>query len=529
MSDNKIKIHRKEIPTRKRKNPGVFVSITSLVFLALAVALTIAALSGKFGFASATEIISEGNRQIIRVPPGGNLQAAIEKARGGDIIELQAGATYYGEIILPDTPITDYITFQSSRAKELPENQRVNPAQANLMAKIVTRGKGTPSVSTAAGAHHFRFVGIEFAPSNSDYIYNLVFFGEPRKLSDAAHHLEIDRCYLHSLASGVTRRGVALNSADTVIKNSYLSGFAGNRQETQAIAGWTGTRNVKIINNYLEGGAENLLFGGADPASADLIPADIEVRGNYFFKPAEWKNKNTMKNLFELKNAKRVQLVGNYFESSWAGSALTITVRNQDGEAPFSAIEDVLIKDNVVVNAAEGINILGKDDIFPSQTLKRLTIVNNLLLDIGNKTESGAGYFIQVSDGEDILIANNTVFNFGNTVTFYGEMPKNILIRDNIVNHNNYGIHGYADIKSAAGQKVFQNNVIVNNKRIDLYDSSFPPNNFWVQDYKDIGFMNFAQNDFRLAPNSRFKGKGKNGSDIGSSLNANELKKLVVR
>ena len=456
------------------------------------------------------------------------MQSAISKAQSGDIIELQAGATYYGDFKLPKKTLTDFITIQSSAVSQLPADKRVSPTNANLMAKIVTRGKGGSAVSTEDGAHHFRFIGIEFAPENADYVYNLIYLNtDSPKLADVPRFFEFDRCYLHPNKSGITRRGIAVNSTDTTIKNSYLAGFAGNQEETQAIAGWSGTKNVKIINNYLEGGAETVLFGGSDPVSAELIPTDIEIRGNYFFKPLEWFGKVTIKNAFEIKNAKRLQFVGNVIESNQAGGAMWITVRNQDGKAPFSTIEDVLVKDNLIINAGTGINILGKDDGYPSQTLKRLTITNNLFLDITNKEVGYGGYFIQVSNGEDILVANNTAFNVGNPTTFHGEMPKNFLFRDNIVAHDSYGIQGHPNIKSAVGKTLFQNNIFFNNKRINKSDSIFPEGNFWVEDYKSIGFINAAQNDFRLAPNSRFKGKGKNNTDIGSNLNFADYQKIM--
>ena len=66
---------------------------------------------------------------------------------------------------------------------------------------------------------------------------------DAEKLADVPHHLEIDRSYLHPFArGGKVRRAVALNSADTIIKNSYLQGFAFPGEETQAIAGWNGTK-----------------------------------------------------------------------------------------------------------------------------------------------------------------------------------------------------------------------------------------------------------------------------------------------
>lgn len=518
MSVNQIKIKGEKIYIRS------FSAVVIFLCIVFASAQASAGFSEKRKLpAKRLKIAVENKAVVIRVPAGGDLQAAINRAKSGDIIELQAGATYYGEIKLPAKPLTDFITIQTSAVRQLPEERRINPAQTNLLAKIVTRGKGISALTTANGAHHFRFVGIEFAPTNADYIYNLVYFGadESDKLSDVPHHLEIDRCYFHPYKTGVTRRALALNSATTVVKNSYFAGFAFPGEETQAICGWTGTKNVKILNNYLEAGAENILIGGSDPASAALIPADIEVRGNHLNKPAEWKGKVVNKCLFELKNGKRVRFIDNYLENNWSGSAFRITVRNEAGTAPFSTIEDALIENNVIDGAGEGINILGRDDSQPSQTLKRLNIVNNLFLRIGDADFVGKGYFIQMTQGEDILVANNTVFNTGSPTRFYGEFPKNFLFRDNIVNHGDDGIVGVDGIQPAAWRKLYQNNVVVNNKKISPSAASFPPGNFWAQDIKSVGFVDFANKDFRLAPGSRFKAKGAGKTDIGSNLSVN--------
>ena len=40
-------------------------------------------------------------RSTISVAPGGDLQAAINGASGGDVINLTAGATYTGNFVLP--------------------------------------------------------------------------------------------------------------------------------------------------------------------------------------------------------------------------------------------------------------------------------------------------------------------------------------------------------------------------------------------------------------------------------------------
>lgn len=519
MAENILNVRAKTIVPRRRI--GVFVWMFvggTLLVVTVAATLGFDAYSGKIGiFTPRFEIIQNGAKRVIKVPPGGNVQAAIEQTSGGDIVELQAGAVYFGEIKLPNKPLTDFVTIQSSAAANLASDKRVGPDNSSLMARIVSRGGGKPAVSASSGANHYRFVGIEFTVNNADYVYNLVLFGNGETAGNLPHDLEIDRCYLHPFKTGAVRRGIALNSAATTIKNSYIEGFGFSSEEAQGICGWTGTRNVKIINNYIEGGAENIMFGGSDPASADLIPADIEIRGNHLSKPAAWIGKATMKTLFELKDAKRVQFTGNYLENNWVGSAFRITVRNDGGKAEFSTLEDVVIKDNIINGSGAGINILGRDDIFPSQTMKRLTITNNLFLNIGSHGYEGSGYFIQVGDGENITIANNTSLNLGNIATFHNGQPKNFIFRDNITGHGEYGIHDLGDLKSPQARAMFQNNVFVNLNHVPASDYAFPPGNTIIGDVKDVGFVNPVGNDYRLGPGSKYKGKGSDISATNSS------------
>ena len=505
---------------KSRRDSSVLLFIAGAVLVMISAMLAFDAYSGKLGIITPHfETVQNGASRIIKVPPGGNVQAAIEQATGGDIVELQAGAVYFGEIKLPNKPLTDFVTIQSSAVINLAPDKRVTPEQASSMAKILSRAGGRPAVSAANGAHHYRFIGIEFAASTADFNHGLITFGSgEREAARLPHDLEIDRSYLHPFKSGVVRRAVALNSANTTIKNSYIEGFGYPNEEAQGICGWSGTRNVHILNNYIEGGAENIMFGGSDPASADLIPMDIEVRGNHLNKPAAWVGKAAMKTLFELKNAKRVQFTGNFLENNWVGSAFRITVRNQDGGAPFSTIEDVLIRNNVISGAGAGMNILGKDDTNPSQTLKRLTILNNLFINIGgNGFDGSGGYFVQLADGEEILIANNTSFNTGNAATFHNAMPRGLVVRDNLIGHGDFGIHGI-DTRSPDAGLIFQNNIFLNLNRVPPSDYAFPSGNSIVGGIKDISFVNPAGNDYRLAASSKYRGKGCDTSNFSAEL-----------
>ena len=73
---------------------------------------------------------------LIRVRAAGDLQAALDASRPGDVIELQAGATFTGNFVLPRKAGTDWIYIRSSAHALLPEpGTRVSPSHAGLMAR----------------------------------------------------------------------------------------------------------------------------------------------------------------------------------------------------------------------------------------------------------------------------------------------------------------------------------------------------------------------------------------------------------
>ncbi len=176
--------------------------------------------------------------------------------------------------------------------------------------------------------------------------------------------LVLDRILIRGDAAKGQKRAIALNSGSTTIRNSYIADIKAFGQESQAIAGWNGTGPYTIENNYLEAAGVNILFGGADPAIPDLVPSDIIIRRNHITKNVEWRGSTwTVKNLLELKNARRVLIEGNRLENCWTaaqpGYAVLFTVRNSGGRAPWATIEEVVFRSNVVRHSAGGINILG--------------------------------------------------------------------------------------------------------------------------------------------------------------------------
>jgi hypothetical protein len=464
------------------------------------------------------------------VRSGGDFQAALDSARPGEVIGLEAGATFTGPFTLPAKSGSEWITVRPAVPDDyLPmQGIRVDPAYAVVMPKLES---GSGSVVTAApGAHHYRFIGVEIRPKSGVFLYNLVTLGaRETDVSALPHHIIFDRCYLHGDPKKGARRGVAMNSAHTAVIDSHLSDFKEVGADSQAIAGWNGLGPFKIVNNYLEGAGENLIFGGTDPSIPLLVPSDIEVRHNHFSKPLSWKIGDptyegtpwAVKNLFELKNARRVLVDGNLFEHNWvhaqAGFAILFTVRNQDGAAPWSVVEDVTFTNNTIRHVAAGINVLGHDDNFPSQQTKRVMVRNNLFDDVGTEPWGANGRLLQVLNRvDDLVFEHNTAFHTGNIVTADRGPHAGFVYRNNIAPHNAYGMVG---TDTAPGHHTlstyFPGATIVRNVIAAGRAEVYPGNNFFPPSLNDVGFVDRATGDYSLGASSPYKGAGTDGKDIG--------------
>lgn len=591
-------------------------------------------------------------REVFNVATSEAFQTALDAVEQGDVIQIEAGANLIGNFILPNKTgdKADWITVRSSAADEQlpPSGTRVTPAYSNALPKLVSPN-AEPVLRTEPGAHHFRFIAIEMTIA-SDVMLNfgIVRLGEGSETDEAMlpHDILIDRCYIHGHRVADVSRAIALNSANTDILDSYISDIHGIGFDTQAICGWNGPGPFKIINNYLKASGENILFGGADPKIANLVPADIEFRKNDCSKPLSWKegilsipiNVNpgalnlsgshlvpgatyyycvtsrgragystiatspasfeiaiplasdqnsinitwsatdyateyrvyrtgdapdsqtrnwvyytttglsftdvgeaasrlddstppsvgtrwSVKNILELKNARRVIIDGNLFENNWvdaqSGFAILFTVRNQDGTAPWSVIEDVSFTNNVVRHTAAGVNILGRDDIHRSDKAKRLSIKNNLFYDVGGEQWGGNGRFLQITETESVTVDHNTVIHTGNIITAYGAPNLNFSFTNNLAPNNAFGVigdgsaSGTTTIDKYLPSSVFKKNIIING-RADVY----PKKNYFPSSIDEVGFVDPAAENFRLAPSSLFRKAGTKNKDIGADIDA---------
>jgi hypothetical protein len=465
-----------------------------------------------------------------RVSTGAELRSALAAAQRGDVIEMRAGATFVGPFTLPaKSGGSGWIYIVTSDYDRLPRPcERVRPADAAFMPKIVAAAGGS-CVTTAAGSHHYRFVGIEFAPTPGNFLYNVVLIGNGETgIETLPHDVVIDRCYIHGDPIAGSRRGVLMNGASVAVVESYIADCKEDGADSQALACYSTTGPLKIVNNYLEGAGENVIFGGADPSIPNAVPSDIEIRCNHFFKPLSWMSEEwDIKNLLEFKNAQRALVEGNLFENNWPnaqnGFAVLLTPRNQNNGAPWSVVQDITIRFNRFVNIAQGINISGFDAPNVSQRTSRILVRDNEW-HLENIGAGGDGRLFQVLNGPtDVVFDHNTGFTRVAYVVSDGSPKTDFFVfQNNIVNHGVYGFigSGTGTANTTLARYFNPNWTVTSNVDIGGSATGYPAGNYFPSDMAAVGFVDVAGGNYRLSASSPYAGRGTDGRDIGANLDS---------
>jgi len=476
---------------------------------------------------SSTAPLSTGG--VVTVNAGGDLQAAIDNAQPGDTIVLQAGATFIGNFVLPNKPGSAYVTITSSgdRSRLPGDDTRIDPSYSPLLAKIQSPNSA-PAIATDPFAHHYQLQLLEFLPTFQG-LYDVIELGDGNQTSLAvvAHDLVVDRVYIHGDPTFGQKRGIALNSASTTIKNSYIAGIVGANMDTQAICGWNGPGPFTIANNYLEASGENLLFGGTDPAVPNLVPSDITITRNQISKPwAWWGQAWTIKNLLEFKNAQRVVVDGNILENNWQagqnGYAVQFTPRNQDGTAPWSVVQAIQFTNNIVRHVAAGISILGADNLAPSQQTNGITIRNNLFEDVSSAKYGGNGWVVLTLGAANVTVDHNTVFTDGSSDLYADVAPSpGFVFTNNIMQNNTWAIMGSgASPGNGTIAAFFPGSQFFGNIIAGANPSIYPGGNFYPANLTAVGFVNLAGGNYRLSTSSPYIRSATDGTDVGANIDA---------
>lgn len=412
---------------------------------------------------------------VLKVAAGGNLQVAIDAAVPGTTIRATPGT--YGPVVLrkkEGASAGKVITIQPDLddAELPPTAPRRSAVALDPWADKFVTIQARPNeygLTTDPGAAYWRLFAVRFTSPGPDG--TMVGIGDatpmPSVLEDLPHDIVLDTVLCDG--GDAAKRGVSLNGNSLSVVNSIVRGV---RQEslnndTQAITSYNGAGPYLIDGNYLSAAGEDVLFGGADPKIQGMVGSDIVITRNVITKDLAWQAvKSQVKNLLELKNARRVTIEQNVLLYTWAdaqdGTAVLFTVRNQEGGCPWCTVEDVTFRHNVVAHAASGVKILGHDDgdgkvASPvSGRGARIVVTDNLWFDLGAArwaTKPGATarettFAMSINDGivDSEFSSNSFSGTYGSLLVLSPGKTKtpsaNLRVVNNAASEGNYGVKG---------------------------------------------------------------------------------------
>ena len=302
-----------------------------------------------------------------------------------------------------------------------------------------------------------------------------------------------------------------------------------------------GRGSVTLTWNPVPGASRYRVYRNTQPGSQSSYlettsPSIVDVGSNQLLSgsipgAARW----TVKNLFELKNARNVVVDGNLMENNWTdaqtGYAVLFTVRNQDGGAPWSTVDTVTFSNNIVRHTPGGINILGRDE-HPSGQTKNIVIRNNLFDDLTNAWGNSLPWLLLGNGADAITVDHNTVIHTGpSLVLMYAAPTTNFVYTHNMGRNNDYGFIGDShapgrdSIDTYVPGAVFSKNIIAGANGA-IYpaanlqcgrsgETCYPANPEW-----QAQFVNFAGGNYRLTATSPYAAAGAGGTDLGANIDA---------
>ena len=455
---------------------------------------------------------------IPQVATSTDLQTMIDATPAGGVLQLTDGSVFTGNFV-----ITKSITIQGN-------------------AQIITPN-ADPAIDIRPRTHDVTIKGLDI--SAAGFVNSVVRIGsqgtEQDTLDEVPFNITLDGVKVHGSPTDDSQNGIILNGANVTVINSRVYEIHFRGIESHAIIEWNGPGPFRLVNNYIEGSGINTMFGGAPPSIPGLVASDIEVRNNRFFKPMSWYINDpsyagfhwSVKNLFELKNARRVVVEGNVFENNWtdaqAGWAIQFTPRPSDSGS-WAVVEDVQFINNIIRNSGQGVNVLGADqEPAPTDTrLRRVRIANNVFENINGPQFGSSGNFLTITNKTDsVTIEHNTAFHTGNVISSDYAPSTNFIYRDNITRHNDYGIFGSGhSIGNDSISYYFPGSVITGNliaKEVNApsnIESIYPSGNYFPASLDAVGFVDRNGGNYRLGSNSPYKGVSSGGTDPGCNIDA---------
>lgn len=574
-----------------------------------------------------TRRVSATAGNLIRVVSGGDFQAALNSAKCGDTIVLQAGARFQGKgdrgFVFPAKGCTDFITVTTSELASLPAG-RIGMNHVGAMPRVVPPSSGDTTYAAMtfpANSKFWKIVGIEVTTlPGQPYASVLINIGPDTSWSQAPSDLIFDRVYVHSLEDGTdkveatSRIGFNVFARRLTLKNSRVAFPAGYAKGTKSVDNQyaflsvAGPGPITIDNSFLAAWYNIIFTGGASlptenkatvaPGATlsratlsnvnnlhvgDLIalkqsesyygaakvtaingttvsykpysttwgrdgsplnatpmtPGDVQwngylpqgftiTRNTFYINPTVAKaiydqTGNSPKGFFEIKAMDGMLIQGNDFQgypSNWA-----FTARNQTtphgAPSVWSTIKNVTLRSNRFLSTIPypyRVIIFQLEDNYATSTPgSNVLIENNLLTNVGKVAD--------LSGGSDVTFRHNTfIANLGSSmIENIGTPVQNFIFKDNIAANNEYGVHCQSPDFSCFPNLFDGNmlgNLITGPSKPDRPSCGkpYPARNYCPVSIERVGFVDTANGNFRLAPNSQYKGKATDGSDPGINM-----------
>lgn len=281
-------------------------------------------------------------------------------------------------------------------------------------------------------------------------------------LLTAAKGTKLEGCTLIGSPYG-QHRGIRVDAPGIRLLNTkVLNIWSTIVSDAQAVAGWDGCKDLVIDGGEYWATTENMIFGGSPCPEEANIPQDILIQNLLMDKELIWKNRQhgTVKNIFELKNAKRLKMKNVTMRHSWGhgqgGEAVVLTVRQEyPNQSPHNRIEDITLEDIKIENVGSGFNLLGRDTYGPitEHVMKNILLKNIDVKGFDRHAWDGNGQQFQIGLGTENLTIDNVQFKGGpkeayyTIISFYGYeqgVPyenKNLVIRRSTFNEGQYSVH----------------------------------------------------------------------------------------
>lgn len=264
-------------------------------------------------------------------------------------------------------------------------------------------------------------------------------------------------------------------------------------------------------------------------------PSNITITHNYINKPTRWYDFNGSdgKGFFEIKLCDTCLIDGNIFDGR---TGFTITVRNQGGRAPWSAIRNLKITNNLATRFSAGFYTLFFDNEQLSTESHDIEFSNNLMYGEYNDSHN-TGFHPRVFSGfygDRVKVSHNTILQSGEIMR-YGSSPSsagideltNFEYTNNITNWGNLASeqYGYACL-SGPPEVCTPGYVWLRNAMIGAPTGPVPerqslatfPGNFNPQTIADVRFVDPANGNYRLQLSSPYSGAGTDGKDLGVDM-----------